>query len=99
MSGKEVILIELGLSDRLNELSVDSFSVLVTSLCKLTVCPGVKGNEIDGWFDLKNNGREKGRIKMSLQFHSKHELEKIKQAKVINPINPIWGRLWNYVAW
>ena len=51
----------------------------------------VKGNEIDGWFDLKNNGREKGRIKMSLQFHSKHELEKIKLAKVINPIRLSWG--------
>ena len=47
----------------------------------------VKGNKIDGWFTLRNNGRENGRIKMSLQFHSKLELEKLKHEQVIKEIS------------
>lgn len=30
-----------------------------------------KGNAIEGWFNLKNNGEERGKIKMSVQFFPK----------------------------
>jgi len=39
----------------------------------------IKGNRIEGWFDLTNDGKQNGRIKMSLEYHSKEELEIIKQ--------------------
>ena len=46
----------------------------------------VKGNKIDGWFDLKHNGTQNGRIKMSLEYYSTDELENIKQNQVMQDV-------------
>ena len=42
----------------------------------------IKGSKIDGWFDLQFDNKEVGRIKMSLEYHSKEEIEKMRNDKV-----------------
>ena len=42
----------------------------------------IKGSKIDGWFDLQFDNKEVGRIKMSLEYHSKEEIEKMRIEKV-----------------
>ena len=46
----------------------------------------IEGNKIEGWYDLTNDGKQNGRIKMSLEYHSKEELEKLKQNAVIEDL-------------
>ena len=37
----------------------------------------VQGKEIEGWFDLENNGENYGRIKMSIQYFSTEEEDRL----------------------
>ena len=39
----------------------------------------VQGDEIEGWFDLDNNGEANGRIKMSVQFFPKDEEDRLSK--------------------
>ena len=49
----------------------------------------VNSSKIDGWFDLQFENKEVGRIKMSLEYHSKEEIEKMGNNKVTKNNVPI----------
>ena len=39
----------------------------------------IQGDEIEGWFDLENNGENCGTIKLSMQFFSKEEEDRLSK--------------------
>ena len=74
----EADYIIINVRNLINDLGGSSEIASIKFLCEDVI----KGSKIDGWFDLQFDNKEVGRIKMSLEYHSKEEIEKMRIEKV-----------------
>ena len=63
----------------INELGGSAEVASVSFSCEQVI----KGDKIEGWFDLNNNGEKRGRIKLSVHFNPKDEEKQTKHLQVI----------------